>query len=101
MRESLETAPVPEIVAAVPCEVNVPPTPSPAGLIRSVARWMRSLIEWLLGLRPYLYFMRFSVLIWVSMPLLWGLDCTGASVVLRGILALSNGWQLVLASFFV
>jgi hypothetical protein len=49
----------------------------------------------------YVYFLRFSILLWASLPSLWLADQTGASALTRGILALNNYPQVVLASFFV
>jgi hypothetical protein len=53
----------------------------------------------------YLYFMRFSILLWLSMPLLAVLDrYTGAAAATRGIVALNDAdagmWQFFFAAFF-
>jgi hypothetical protein len=48
----------------------------------------------------YLYFMRFSILLWVSMPLLAALDMTGAAAFTRGIVALNEPLQFFFAAFF-
>lgn len=50
----------------------------------------------------YLYFMRFSIMLWLFFPLLAVLDWSEAlSAMTRGIVALVSGWHLFFASFFV
>jgi hypothetical protein len=49
----------------------------------------------------YLYFMRFSILLWLLMPALALLDMTPGASITRGIVALKSPWHLFLAAFFV
>jgi hypothetical protein len=49
----------------------------------------------------YLYFMRFSILLWLMMPALALLDMTVSASMTRGIVALDSFWHLFLAAFFV
>lgn len=50
----------------------------------------------------YVYFMRFSIMLWLFFPLLVALDWSGAlAAMTRGIVALGSGWHLFFASFFV
>ena len=54
------------------------------------------------ALVKYLYFMRFSLLLWLFFPLFALLDWSGAlSAMSRGIVAMESGLHLTLASFFV
>ena len=50
----------------------------------------------------YLYFMRFSIMLWLFFFLLVALDWSEVlSAMTRGIVALDSGWHLFFASFFV
>ncbi len=50
----------------------------------------------------YAYFLRFTLLSWLLLPLLCLLDgCSGVSSITRGIMTLSRGWQAFYAMFFV
>jgi hypothetical protein len=58
---------------------------------REVSRWFQ-----------YLYFLRFSILTWLFLPVLCALDLGGVtSTLTRGILTLDSGWQAYYAAFFV
>lgn len=49
----------------------------------------------------YLYFIRFSLMLWLFFPLLAVLDGTKLSAMTRGIVALESKWDVFFASFFV
>jgi hypothetical protein len=49
----------------------------------------------------YLYFMRFSIILWLFFPMLAVFDGTKVSAMTRGIVALESGWHVFFASFFV
>lgn len=54
------------------------------------------------ALVKYLYFVRFSLLLWAFFPLFVVLDWSEKlAAMTKGIVAMDSGWHLVLASFFV
>jgi hypothetical protein len=58
---------------------------------KSVSRWMQ-----------YLYFLRFPIVGWFTLPLLCFLDAyTSADTITRGIMTLSRMWQAFYVGFFV
>jgi hypothetical protein len=58
----------------------------------------KSVSQWL----QYLYFLRFPILGWLTLPFLCFLDAyTGANAITRGIMTLSRMWQAFYVGFFV
>ncbi len=91
---SAVTSPVVEHPEAV-IDAPAPPAPRPRlGFFR------RNLTP---DLVRYLYFMRFSLFLWLSMPLLAFLDwySPGIASLTRGILTPFNGWQWIVTGFIV
>jgi Patatin-like phospholipase len=58
---------------------------------KSVSRWLQ-----------YMYFLRFPIIGWVTLPVLCFLDAySGADAITRGIMTLSRMWQAFYVGFFV